>query len=221
MSDTEVTENEEIKTEKQMKKLFISQAVYFSEKVKEFFSDYDMDVTNYSMNELEIRFKNPHTSYRDMTVYFFRCEAMLSFSYQHMNFEYKEDNLEYLIYCIDNFIDGKFAMVEFFKDGKNSMGGHRDYSEIDFSSAESIASLFGVNNAKARDILALIHPEYTEQQLYNIFENTSLRYREMMLQQFREHNYKVCAECWDSGRDKYAEIIWDGKDFSVKALKDI
>jgi hypothetical protein len=204
-----------------MKRLFISQAVCYFEKIKEFFSSCDTESRNYSMNELEIRFKNPCGAHRDLSVYFFRCEAMLSFSYQRMNFEYKEDNLEYLIFCIENFISGRFAAVEFFRDGNNSMGGHRNYSEIDFSTAESIASLFGVNNAKAREILALIHPEYTEEQLDNIFENTSSKYRDMMLRQFREHSYKVCAECWDTSRDKYAEIVWDGDSFTVNSIKGI
>lgn len=173
-----------------MKKWFQtkSQAEISAKEVYANLGEYDTDLNIRSKDDITITIYNPHKSDRNIEIVFDNLRATFYFSFQHAHFEYGYDDFEHLMDYIVGFISGKYVAVEFFKDGKNSFGGSRAYDDIDFSTVEAIASLF---------------------------DNGCAKYYEQTLDQFKKYHYEVYAECWDSQKDRYADIVWDGKQFVI------
>ncbi len=70
---------------------------------------------------------------------------LFSFSYQHAHFDYGEDkdeNMEYLMDYVNDFLDEKQVVIEFFQGDINLFGGSRYIEDIDSSSGESLLRSF-------------------------------------------------------------------------------
>lgn len=201
-----------------MKRISIRTARFYAEKVKCSFKGFKLNAT---LNEdyIKLQIHNPKYSDRDIDVYFYPDKAILHFSYQHIHFDYNEDSFEDFVYWIEGFITGEYAAVEFFKNGKNNLGGHRKYNEIDLSSAESIASLFPFSSHDEQEIFFKMHPDYSEEEISTMFKNAQIKNVSVMFEEFKKNSYMVCVECWDKSKDKYAKIVWSGNGFLIMSAK--
>lgn len=194
----------------------------YAEYIKKQFSEYETQINEKYEDFIDLTIFNPNIPGRDIVVNFDSMRATVHFSYQHAHLEY-DDGMDNIVEYIKSYISGRCAAVEFFKDSKNAMGGGYPSDAIDFSSVESILTRISPELSERQierfaETIVLAMPHLTKEEVVKDIVKNRPRERARYLEDFKHHDYRVCAVFWDGKRDKYVQIVWDGSELSVKQI---